>query len=450
MKLRKSMTAAVLMLAYASVTFGAVTAEEAQKLGTTLTPVGAEMAGNADGSIPAYTGGLTTLPADFVPGSGKRTDPFANEKPLFSIDAKNMEQYADKLTEGNKALMKKYPDYRIDVYKTHRTVTFPEYVLQGTARNAVSATTTNEGLSLSNAKSGIPFPIPKDGYETMWNHLGRFEGEAYQIRYSSYNVDGAGRKILSTLGTAWTEYPYYNKTNPSTDTYFEVKFVYSGPPRRNGEAMMFIDPLNMAEKSRRAWQYLPGQRRVRLAPTISFDTPNPGTSGATTYDDGYVFNGSLERYDWKLVGKKEMFVVYNAYKMVYQTVADDLLGPKFLNPDKLRFELHRVWVVEGTLKPGKRHIYAKRTLYLDEDSWAALAADSYDAQGRLYRTIMSAFTYSYDAKAPLNAPNFCYDLVTGSYSNLVNIAEPDHYIKYVAPFPATEWNPESLAGSGVE
>lgn len=449
MMVRNSLIAAGLVLAYAGSTFAAVTAEEAKKLGTTLTAVGAEKSGNADGSIPEYTGGLTKAPASYKPGSGVRPDPYAGEKPLYSISAKNMDQYANKLTEGSKALLKKYPTYRIDVYKTHRSVTFPDYVKEWTAKNAVSAATTNGGLSIKGAKSGIPFPIPKDGYEAMWNHLARFEGEAYIGKYVSYNVDSAGRKTLSTKGTAWSEFPYYNRKHPSTDKYFLAKFVYDAPARRNGEGFMIQDPLNMAEKGRAAWQYLPGQRRVKMAPDIAFDTPNPGTAGATTYDDGYVFNGSMERYNFKLIGKKEMLVPYNTYKTVYGADSNALCGPKHINPDHVRWELHRVWVVEATLKPGKRHIYSKRTFYLDEDSWAAVVADNYDARGQLYRTIFSAFTFSYDAKTPFNAPTFSYDLIAGNYSLGVNIGEPGLSVKYVAPLPATEWSPDSLAGSGI-
>ena len=75
----------------------------------TLTPIGAEKAANKDGTIPAYTGGLTTPPAGFKAGDGIRPNPFAGEKPRLSIDAKNMAQHADKLTEGTKALLQKYP-----------------------------------------------------------------------------------------------------------------------------------------------------------------------------------------------------------------------------------------------------------------------------------------------------------------------------------------------------
>jgi hypothetical protein len=439
-----------LILGCPCVSFAAISADEAKKLGTTLTEVGAEKAGSADGSIPAYTGGLSEKPANFDLNSGKRPDPFADEKPLFSIDAKNMGQYADKLTDGTKALMQKNPTFRVDVYKTHRTVKYPTYVLEHTAKNALTAKTANNGLTLEGAVAGYPFPIPKDGYEVMWNHLCNFEGEAYNGSVWTYNMDASGHKVLATQQDNKTEYPYYNQKNPSTEIYFEVKMRYTGPPRHNGEGIMGKDALNPFQKDRQAWQYLPGQRRVKLAPTLAFDTPNSSTEGKTTYDDAYIFNGSMERYDFKLIGKKEMFVPYNTYKAVYWSTSDELCGPKIANPDDLRWELHRVWVVEATLKPGKRHVYSKRTFYIDEDSWTGLASDSYDSKGQLYRTTYDMFTFSYDVGAGFNGSIIAYDLSAGSYSIGPIIGEKGGYLKYVPPFAATEWNAESLAGQGIQ
>jgi hypothetical protein len=122
MKSQLKLLAAALALAFAASAQAAVTAEEAKALGTTLTPIGAEKGANKDGTIPAYTGGLTTPPAGFKSGDGIRPNPFANEKPRLQIDAKNMAQHADKLTEGTKAMLQKYPTFRVDVYPTHRTV----------------------------------------------------------------------------------------------------------------------------------------------------------------------------------------------------------------------------------------------------------------------------------------------------------------------------------------
>ena len=426
----------------------AITAEQAKALGSTLTGVGAEKGANKDGSIPAYSGGLSTPPAGFKPGDGMRPNPFASEKPRLVIDQKNMAQYADKLTEGTKAMLEKYPSFRVDVYPTQRSVAFPKWVLDNTAKVATTARTGNGGRSIEGAHAGFPFPIPKDGYEAMWNHLVRFDGPAYEAKYRNLTVDSSGRATLATEGVSVQEYPYWENTKSGADTYWRIKLTYTAPARRAGEALLIVDPIDVGSKDRRAWSYLPGQRRVKVAPDFSFDTPNPGTAGGNTFDDIFVFNGSMDRYDFKLVGKKEMFVPYNAYAAVYGAKQDDLLKPNHLNPDLVRWELHRVWVVEATLREGKRHVYGKRTFYLDEDSWAAVAADQYDARGQLYRVAYAYMAPSYDLPAPYTDMFSHYDLIARNYSLTGFIAESGG-LKHTKALPDREWTADALAGSGV-
>jgi uncharacterized protein DUF1329 len=426
----------------------AVTADEAKALGSTLTPVGAEKAANKDGSIPAYTGGLTAPPAGYKTGDGIRPNPFATEKPRLAIDAKNMAQYAGSLTEGTKALLQKYPSFRVDVYPTHRTVAFPKFVADNTAKNALKAKTMNDGRSMEGAHAGFPFPIPRTGYEAMWNHLVRFNGQAYEAKYRNLSVDASGRTSLSTEGVSVQEYPFWDTSKNDADTFWRIKLSYTGPARRAGEALMLVDPLDSGNKDRRAWAYLPGQRRVKVAPDLSHDTPNPGTAGATTFDDTFLFNGSMDRFDFKLVGKKEMLVPYNSYAAVYQAKQDELLKPNHLNPDFVRWELHRMWVVEATLREGKRHVYSKRTFYLDEDSWAALASDEYDARGQLYRTGFAYNAPSYDLPAPYTDMFGHYDLVSRVYSLTGFIAETGG-LRHTKPLGEREWTADSLAGAGI-
>lgn len=426
----------------------AVSADEAKALGTTLTSVGAEKGANKDGSIPAYSGGMTTAPAGFKSGDGIRPNPFAGEKPRFSVDAKNMGQYSANLTEGAKALMQKYPSFRIDVYPTHRSVAFPKYVTDNTVKNAVKAKTENDGRSISGAHAGFPFPIPKTGNEAMWNHLVRFNGPAYESKYRNLNVDANGHAALATEGNSVQEYPFWDPNKSEAETYWRLKLQYTAPARRAGEALLIVDPLDIGTKDRRAWSYLPGQRRVKVAPDLAYDTPNPGTAGATTFDDTFIFNGAMDRYDFKLLGKKEMLVPYNAYQAVYQSKQDDLLKPNHLNPDLVRWELHRVWVVDATLKEGKRHVYSKRTFYLDEDSWAALASDEYDARGQLWRTGFAYMAPSYDVPAPYTDMFGHYDLVSRVYSVTGFIAETGG-MRQAKPLPEREWTADALAGSGI-
>ena len=449
---RKTITAlAVASLATAA--FAAVTADEAKQLGTTLTGVGAEKAGNKDGTIPEYTGGLKEIPASFKKGSGIRPSPFEGEKPRLVVDGKNAAQYADKLTEGTKELLKRYPTMRVDVYPTQRVVAFPAKVLANTVKNAVGTKSVNGGLGVENMLPGVPFPMPKTGAEAMWNHLTRYTGVAYSLKYETYNVDAAGVASLVTAGSLVNEFPLYDAKRSDapakdTDAYWKVKVGYTGPARRAGEAMMLVDSINPIAQPRRAWQYLPGQRRVKLAPDLAYDTPNSGSGGTSTYSDTFVFNGAMDRFDWKLVGKKEMLVPYNGYKLMYAKDIKPALTANHINPDFVRWELHRVWVVEATLKPGQRDLYSKRTFYLDEDSWVALAADQYDSKGQLYRATLLNMTYSYDVNA-VNADNYVlYDFATGVYS-LVASAGASDGMRYIEPLPELQWASESLAGSGI-
>jgi hypothetical protein len=426
----------------------ALTPEEARLLGTSLTEVGAERAGSADGTIPAYTGGLVTPPPGYLAGSGSRPDPFAGEQPLFSIDARNAEAHAARLSEGVRALMRRYPDFRIDVYPTHRTVAFPRFVVENTLRSAPGARTTHQGLSLAGVHAAYPFPIPRTGNEAMWNHLVRFTAVCDRRRIFAYYVEPSGRATLSSSAHLLESYPFWDERHPASSTYFRLRISYDGPARRAGEGLMLIDPIDYVERGRRGWQYLPGQRRVRLAPDLSYDTPNSATSGAQTFDDALLFNGAMDRFDFKLVGKKELFVPYNAYRAMYQATPEQLLRPHFLAPELVRWELHRVWVVEATLKPGKRHVYSRRVFYLDEDSWAALLSDQYDGRGELYRAGLAFMAPSYDLPAPWADPFLHYDLSSGAYA-INGWPSAAGWLRHVECGGENEWSPDALAGAGV-
>jgi hypothetical protein len=451
--IRKTLITAILAVMSASA-MAAVSSEEAAQLGKTLTPVGAERAGNKDGTIPEWTGGMATPPASFKAGSGMRPDPYAGDKPRLVVTGKNADQYKDQLTAVAYALLKRYPTMRVDVYPTHRPVVFPKKIQENTAKNAVQAKSVQGGLGFENALPGYPFPIPKSGNEAIWNHLMRYQGVALEAKYDAFNIDAAGTATLATTGLNFQEWPLFradkiDKVVKGTDAFWLFRQDYSAPARRAGEALLVNDHVNPLEQPRKAWQYLPGQRRVKLAPDIAYDTPNPGVAGALTYDDGFVYNGALDRYDYKLVGKREMIVPYNAYKAQYYSGPKDALTkPNHFNPDLLRWELHRVWVVEATLKPGKRHVYHKRTFYLDEDSWVALASDSYDARGQLYRGVFNVIAFAYDQQSMPIAMQLGYDLVGGLYS--VQGAVGLYWgLKFREPYPAREWTPDALAGAGI-
>jgi hypothetical protein len=362
-----------------------------------------------------------------------------------------MAQYNDKLSEGVKAMLKKYPTFRLDVYKTHRTAAYPKYVTDNTVRLATTAKTANGGLSLVGAHGGIPFPIPNDGYEAMWNHILHYNGLTYEERYRAYTVDSSGRASMQAEGNVTQEYPYYDPAKPDAKDFYALKVYLLGPARKMGESFLIVDPIDYGRESRKAWQYLPGQRRVKLAPDLSFDTPFSSFGGQITWDDLFLFSGSMERYNFKIVGKKEMYIPYNDYKMLYHTNHEkDLLKAHHPSPDVVRWELHRVWVVEATLKPGKRHLYNKQTFYLDEDSWNAALADKYDGRGQLYRVGMNYLTQQYDVPCLFPDSFSIVDLVTDSWAINALPAPGQKGILYPGhAFPAKDWTADSLASGGV-
>jgi hypothetical protein len=447
MNIYKYLTALMVLfvMTYGGVALAAVSPQEAAQLGTTLTKFGSEKAGNADGTIPSYTGGLTTLPAGFDAVKGIRPDPFAGEKPFLSITPQNMQSYLDKLTEGTKALMKRYPTFRIDVYKTHRTVFYPDWVLNNTMKLATTAQTADEGTALTNAHAGFPFPIPKTGQEVIWNHNLHYQGLAHDVLIDAYVVDRAGRLTETGQGNIWIDWIYWDTKSRESAMWMEM-VEFTNPARFVGQWMLLHEPVNPGEH-RKAWQYLPGQRRVKLAPEISFDTPNTALAGIQTYDDNYLFNGSTERYNWKLLGKKEMYIPYNAFRMAFAGKLEDL-KPNHVDPAALRWELHRVWVVEANLKPGKRHIYQKRRFYVDEDTWGIAATESYDALGNIFKIGFALTTPLQDTGGSLTWATCSYDMIRGIYA--MSTWMPNmRWRNRDKRLPDSFYSPDSLSAKGV-
>jgi len=432
----------------ALVVHAAVTPEEAAELKSSLMPMGGEKAGNKEGTIPAWEGGYTKVPLGWKQGD-LRPDPFNDEKPRLQITGKNVDQYADKLIDGVKALFKKYPDFRLDVYPTHRTAAAPTWLYDNTFKNATRAKTKDGGLSIEGAYGGVPFPIPKDGYEVMWNHLTGWKGQACEYSARSYVVQPNGKSVMSTEFKQRRQWPYYEEKGPEGygGDYSLFRQLQVAPPFKAGESILVRESLDI-DQGRKAWQYLLGQRRVRRAPTIGFDTPDGPSSGQGHYDEAFVFNGSLEKYEWKLVGKKEMFVPYNENR-IYAGNEADLITGGYVNPDVLRWELHRVWVVEASLAPGKRHVVPKRRFYIDEDSWNALMAEGWDAQGQPWRLQVGFPFAAADMPGVISISYAHYDLMTGIWvlSTVWNEVDPKY--KLVEPKPDRYFNPEALAGQGV-
>lgn len=417
----------------------AATPEEAKQLGTALTEFGAEKAGNADSSIPAYTGGLESVPGYDPKTSAHYVDPFAGDKVLYSVDAKNAAQYDAMLTAGTKALMAAHPDFRIDVYPSHRSVHYPAWMLQNIVKNATTAKLTGEveGDAVAGADKGnlpypgVPFPIPKNGYEVMWNYK-LHPGPAVTHDYTTaYLIDSAGN-VSNLPGTdEYFLHPWSDKTGKLRggvyDSWLGFSAMLTDPPSSAGIVFLNFYLPTAAEGGQKVWFYTPGQRRVRMAPEFAYDVPIASYGGVIVWDEIFGFVGRMDRFDFKLVGKKEMLVPYNVYGPTQTMVHKDYLGPKFVNPGSLRFEKHRVWVVEATRKPSARHAYSKRTFYIDEDSWAILASESYDNAGKIWRATHMLEYPTYDTGG-VNVDGWAtYDLIKGNYFIInVGMGEPGH------------------------
>lgn len=447
--MRHITTGALLTLTLlASAAQAAVTAEEAAKLKSTLTPFGAEKAGNADGSIPAWTGGYTTPIPGFKNG-GRRGDPFASEKPLYSITAETLAQHAAKLSEGTQALLRKYPKtFRVDVYKTHRTAAAPQWVYENTFRNATSARL--DGEVVKDAYGGIPFPIPKSGKEIVANNELHWRGEAWQADFRGYLGTASGQRVLSVEGTGDFQMPYYAQGQDSKfgGDYWLIRLVNSGPPVRAGEAI--TGRQNLDQDKTGVWVYLTGQRRVRKLPNACCDTPTPATSGVASFDEVDVLSGRTDRFDWKIVGKQELLIPYNSNRLHTPAKDSDVLLANHLNPDHVRWELHRVWVLESTLKPGQRHQAPKARYYVDEDTWVAVLADRWDANGQLWKTLWSHPVVMPDVPATTPQQQWGFnDLISGAWyaSGVVN--ERSKHYQIVPRRPDSFFTPDALAGEGV-
>ena len=450
----RTLFAAALAASLSCTAIAKVDEKEAAKLGDTLTLFGAEKAGNADGSIPAYDGGMSPSlsPAGWVKGSGRyEKGPYDDEKSLFSINAENADKYKDKLTPGIYALLKKYPSHRLDVYPTHRSVSHSEHYLSHCKNNALNAEATPTGNGISGAYACAPFPIPKTGVEAMWNHLlvDRLGARALTLT-SAWLVDASTRVTnITHIKLDFVHYFLDRSKDKFEGNITETRLGWwDGPPAQVGTKILQHFPVDYDKGQLLSWIYTPGQRRTRLAPEFAFDTPIASTGGVLNYDEQFAFNGSLERFDWKLVGKKEIYVPYNSYRELFSPV-EKLWTKQLVNPDASRWELHRVWVVEATLKPGKRHVQPKRTFFIDEDSWGIVASDAYDQGGSLYRVGMFPLIQLWDAQTTFNGFVF-YDLNKGNgYASNV-FSAPRDFVK-IEPTVGdlSKLTPEALTGGGI-
>ena len=442
----------VLTSAPSSSAWARVSLDDAARLKTVLTPTGAEKAGNVEGTIPAWSGGLTTAPPCYQGAPNRLCDAFPDDKPLFVITAENVGRFKDRLCDGQLAMFRTYPDtYRLNIYRTRRTAAYPDFVNQATYKNALNAELTSGGEGVAHAILGVPFPIPKTGVEVVWNHKLRYRGPGLRRWNEQVAVTTGGDYNLVKLRED-VRFAYgIRGSTPESLNNVIIDFLQLTvqPPRLAGQITLVHETMDQVREPRRAWQYNPGQRRMHRAPNVGYDNPVLGADGLRTYDQTDAFNGANDRYSWRILGEREVFIPYNAYRLHSDRYKiRDIIHKGHINQELPRYELHRVWVVEGKVRPNTSHIYARRVFYLDEDSWQISLADLYDKRGDLWRWQEAHTLQVYDQTFPTSVLETIYDLMSRRY--LVQAMNNEDEETVVRDFDAAYFDPANVQKQTVK
>lgn len=441
--------ACVLIFLACSAPHAKVTSQEAEKLGKELTPLGGNASANAENTIPAYTGGITAPPKGYNNAEGY-IDPYADDDILFTITQQTISQHKDKLSPGQLALFRAHPDtFKMHVYPTRRSAAFPSFIYEAVKKNAVNAQVDPKTYNITGWTVAYPFPIPKTGLEAIMNVVTSFSAPDTSFYSCQAITNRDGDFSLIKFFEEALNFDTRPNVTPEPSKHLVFKQTILAPPREAGRVLLVHIPSDKVTYPQNAWIYNPGQRRVRRAPAIKYDGPGSSSDGLRTTDDYGVFNGAPDKYEWTLKGKKELYVPYNSYTLIDRNLKyKTILHKGHINPELVRCELHRVWVLEANLKPTMRHIYKKRVLYLDEDSWVPLMANSYDNRGQLWRVIIGHPYNAYTIPTPGLQVNVYHDLQSGRYlvQNLKN--EERGNTDYDADLQEKDFTPSALRRAG--
>ena len=424
--------------------------EQVDRLQVDLTPVGALRAGNADGRIPAWTGGITQAPDGYKPGT-IHPDPREDEIPLFRVDASNFNEHSAHLTPGQVAMLSKYDEsYFLNVYPTHRSAAFPQRIYDKTAANGLSGRLTDDGEGVLDVAEGFPFPFPENGRELIWNHKLKYKGLGSKRRLNLVNATAGGSyQLVNMQIELLSQYHQPGATLESIDNRLLYLFqTIKSPSRLAGTLLLVHESVNQALRPRDVWTYNPSQKRVIRAPNVAYDSPSVATDGLSVSDMADMFNGAMDRFDWSLEGKREIYVPYNAYR-IHGSSSDyeDMVMPGHLDPSLMRYELHRVWVVEARLRDGSRHINPRRTYYLDEDSYQVLLVEHYDKRGELWRFSEAHPIVYYEVPTLWTSVESHHDLQSGRYVSYRQ-DNRDGVASFNMDMSASQFSPQSLRRKG--
>ncbi len=383
-----------------------------------LTVMGAVQAGNADATIPPWTGGITTPPAGYQVGK-THLDPFAEDKVLFTIDSSNMTEFKDRLSAGHIAMMEKHPNtYKLNIYPTQRSASHPKRVLEHTEKYSAQARLVNDGAGLEGIVQGCPFPQPTNGEQAIWNSRVSFKGGSVRRHMNSAVPTDKGKYQLNV---SLQEIVFPRQEDGTSLENFDgvmmrgISYIKS-PRKAAGVMLLYHANLNTVNEERKAWAYNPNKRRVSRAPDVDGSAPATASSGIHLVDQNGMFSGKITNFNWALLGKKEMYVPYNAYQFHSDGVSvDDIVKPGHVNQELGRYELHRVWEVEATRKDGVDHPHKRRVYYLDEDSWRILTAEHYDDAEQLDRFSESHNINYYEVPVLASTLDTYYQFSTNRY-----------------------------------
>lgn len=436
--------------------------DEVAQLGKVLTPVGAIRAGNQAGTIPEWTGGVCTPPANYKPrfgpekGGAPYADPFADDKPLFRITAENIAAHADKVDEGTRELLRRFPKtFHMNVYPTRRSACFPNWVYENTIRHVARPKIVGGNIpALSGAHAQFPFPVPRNGVEAVWNKMVFFDRVLQTSQYLTFYVDSAGKRTMIDSDLQHISRPYWDNSIemiPEDKPYYLTSADKQYPPSAFGNGMVIHTFARPDLRGNPVWSYIPGQRRVRQAPEFAYDGVAPSAGGTFLYDEGSGFSGKMDRFDFNLIGRKEYYIPYNSSEERLNRA--EAAGPDHVDPEAVRWELHRVWVVEATLKPGERHVQKKKVLYIDEDSWHIAIYYGMDHADKVHHLFHFHTAQFYDKPGIATHAHNAYDLSKGAYTHWIFSGTSNGITSYgfrkldsVSP---AQFTAEGMTGRGV-
>lgn len=440
--------------------YAEVDSDQVAKLGKQLTPVGAERAAGASPAGPPVTEAQRKAAAadefaeqldpatSVAEWSGKAGGVVEGDAPLFTINAVNVGRYRENLTESHFSLLQTYSNsYFMKVYPSRRTVRWPQEVETATAENATRCSLRNTD-DLKECRLGFPFPMPANGAEVIWNHKLRWRGDAVSRTIDQLVVKADGNFQTTRLAEDWDAL-YANFKEPGTISG-ELRDMYRylsrtlEPPRLKGNVVLIHERAGAGTRGRSAWRMTPGTTRARREVKVCCDNPYEGSDGMQFFDQVDMFNGGLERYQWKLLGKRDVFIPYNSSKLAGAAAKPrDFVKPVHINQDFARYELHRVWVVEATLRPGQPHTLRKRRFYVDEDSWMIVAVDMLDNYDQPYQFQEGHLVFSPGSRRPEYAAEIIYHLSTERYF-ITGLRADLLTARDAAPFPKEHFDAETL------